>query len=122
MLPVTAKLKDETTDQYVYGNLYSDLLEYIIPVDVTFYTLMVAAVILLRFRAPDAPRPYRTIAYPLPPLVYIALAVLLVVDFIYLNRETSGIGFLIVLAGIPVYLIWSRLGAGSGVRDASSDG
>jgi APA family basic amino acid/polyamine antiporter len=114
VLPVTAKLKDGTTDQYVYGNLYSDLLEYIIPVDVTFYTLMVAAVILLRFKAPDAPRPYRTIAYPLPPLVYIALAVLLVVDFIYLNRETSGIGFLIVLAGIPVYLIWSRFGAGTG--------
>ena len=59
-----------------YGNLYGDLLEYIIPVDVTFYTLMVAAVILLRFKSPDAPRPYRTIAYPLPPLIYIGLAVL----------------------------------------------
>lgn len=57
-----------------------------------------------------APRPYRTIAYPLPPLVYIGLAVLLVFDFIYLNPGTSGIGFLIVLAGIPVYLVWSRLG------------
>lgn len=104
------------------GNLYNDLLEYVIPVDVTFYTLMVVAVIVLRFRAPLAARPYRTIAYPLPPILYIALAVLLVVDFIYLNPETSGIGFLIVLAGIPVYLIWSRWGAGTGVRDASSIG
>jgi APA family basic amino acid/polyamine antiporter len=112
VLPVTAKLKPETTNVYEYGNLYNVLLEYIIPVDVTFYTLMVAAVILLRFKMPDARRPYRTIAYPLPPLVYIGLAVLLVVDFIYLNPETSGIGFLIVLAGIPVYLIWSRLGQG----------
>jgi basic amino acid/polyamine antiporter, APA family len=80
---------------------------------VTFYTLMVAAVILLRFRAPHAPRPYRTFAYPLPPLLYIALAVLLVVDFIYLNPGTSGIGFLIVLAGIPVYLVWSRVSGDS---------
>jgi APA family basic amino acid/polyamine antiporter len=110
VLPVTATLKPGTTDVYEYGNLYNDLLEYIIPVDVTFYTLMVAAVILLRFRAPDAPRPYRTFAYPLPPLLYIGLAVLLVIDFIYLNPGTSGIGCLIVLAGIPVYLIWSRLG------------
>ena len=113
VLPVTAKLKPGTTDEFAYGNLYNDLLEYIIPVDVTFYTLMVAAVILLRFRAPHAPRPYRTFAYPLPPLVYIGLAVLLVIDFIYLNPGTSGIGFLIVLAGIPVYLIWSRLGGRS---------
>ncbi len=108
VLPVTAKQKPGT-DLFEYGNLYNDLLEYIIPVDVTFYTLMVAAVILLRFKLPDAPRPYRTFAYPLPPLIYIGLAVLLVCDFIYLNPGTSGIGFLIVLAGIPVYLIWSRL-------------
>ena len=108
VLPVTAKLKPGTTDKFDFGNLYNDLLEYIIPVDVTFYTLMVASVILLRWKAPHALRPYRTIAYPLPPLLYIGLAVLLVVDFIYLNPETSGIGFLIVLAGIPVYLIWSR--------------
>jgi APA family basic amino acid/polyamine antiporter len=120
VLPVTATLKPGTTDAFVYGNLYNDLLEYIIPVDVTFYTLMVAAVILLRFKAPHTPRPYRTIGYPLTPLLYIGLAVLLVVDFIYLNPGTSGIGFLIVLAGIPVYLVWSRLGARTGEREASS--
>jgi len=116
VLPVTAKLKPGT-NVFEYGNLYNDLLEYIIPVDVMFYTLMVAAVILLRFKAPDAPRPYRTIAYPLPPLIYIGLAVLLVCDFIYLKPGTSGIGFLIVLAGIPVYLIWSRLGSTSSLGD-----
>jgi basic amino acid/polyamine antiporter, APA family len=116
VLPRTVNIKPET-GLPEYGNLYGDLLEYIIPVDVTFYTLMVAAVILLRFKSPDAPRPYRTIAYPLPPLIYIGLAVLLVCDFVYLNPGTSGIGFLIVLAGIPVYLIWSRLGAGTGDRD-----
>jgi APA family basic amino acid/polyamine antiporter len=113
VLPVTAKEKAGAKGVFEYGNLYNDLLEYIIPVDVTFYTLMVAAVVLLRFRAPHAPRPYRTFAYPLPPLLYIGLAVLLVADFIYLNPGTSGIGFLIVLAGIPVYMIWSRVGRGS---------
>jgi basic amino acid/polyamine antiporter, APA family len=117
VLPVTATLKPGTTDVFDYGNLYNDLLEYIIPVDVAFYTLMVAAVIMLRFRAPDAPRPYRTFAYPLPPILYIGLAVLLVVDFIYLNPGTSGIGFLIVLAGIPVYLVWSRVGGGSSASE-----
>ncbi len=30
-------------------------------------------------------------------------------DFIYLKPKTSGIGYLIVLAGIPVYLIWQRI-------------
>jgi APA family basic amino acid/polyamine antiporter len=91
-----------------YGNLYSDLLEYVIPVDVTFYTLMVVAVIAFRWKAPELARPYRTIGFPLPALIYIGLAVLLVLDFIYLKPATSGVGFVILLAGIPVYLLWSR--------------
>ena len=107
-LPVTVTT-DQATQAVKYGNLYNDLLEYIIPVDVSFYTLMVGAVIALRIKAPFLKRPYRTVAYPLPALIYIALAVLLVVDFIYLKPKTSGIGFLIVLAGIPVYLIWQRI-------------
>jgi APA family basic amino acid/polyamine antiporter len=107
-LPVTVT-DDPATGSPVYGNVYSALLEYIIPVDVTFYALMVGAVIALRKKAPDLMRPYRTIGYPLPILIYIGLSLFLVADFIYMNRQTSGIGCVIVLAGIPVYLIWSRL-------------
>jgi APA family basic amino acid/polyamine antiporter len=114
-LPVTVT-DDAATGAPVYGNVYSALLEYIIPVDVTFYTLMVAAVIAFRKHAPDLERPYLAIGYPLPVVIYIGLALFLVADFIYLKPHTSGIGYLIVLAGIPVYVIWSRLTDRSGVR------
>ncbi len=119
-LPVTVTT-DAATQTVKYGNLYNDLLEYIIPVDVSFYTLMVGAVIALRIKAPFLNRPYRTIAYPLPALIYMALAVFLVVDFIYLKPKTSGIGFLIVLTGIPVYLIWSDLGARKGTASRAEE-
>jgi len=107
VLPVTVT-REPATGALQYGNLYNELLTYIIPVDVTFYTLMVGAVVALRRKAPQMSRPYRTIGYPLPALVYIGMALLLVVDFIYLKPLTSGIGYLILLAGIPVYLVWSR--------------
>ncbi|APW60779.1 APC family permease [Paludisphaera borealis] len=94
-----------------YGNLYNELLEYIIPVDVVFYMFMVGAVIAMRKKAPFLNRPYKTIAYPAPPLIYIGLSSLLVLDFLYLKPWTSGIGFLIVLAGVPVYLLWDRASA-----------
>jgi APA family basic amino acid/polyamine antiporter len=96
---------------YHYGNLYGELLEYVIPVDLTFYALMVGAVVALRRKAPHLDRPYRAIGYPFLVVLYIALALLLVLDFVYLKPRTSGKGFLIVLAGIPVYLVWSRLAA-----------
>jgi APA family basic amino acid/polyamine antiporter len=91
-----------------YGNVYTQLLEYIISADLVFYALMVGAVILLRRKLPDAPRPYRTLGYPLVPLVYIVLALLLVLDLAYLTPETSGIGYLLVLTGIPVYFLWRK--------------
>ena len=115
VLPVTVN----PTAKVRYGNLYSQLLDYVIPVDVMFYALMVGAVILLRRRRPDLDRPYRTWGYPAPALIYLGLAALLVVDFVALAPATSGIGFLIVLAGIPVYRVWSRSAAGSpGLGDA----
>ncbi|MBA3768442.1 MAG: APC family permease, partial [Acidobacteria bacterium] len=91
-----------------YGNVYNQLLEYIIPADLVFYGLMVGAVIIMRRKAPSVERPYRTFGYPLVPLIYIALATLLIVDLVWLAPTTSGIGFLIVLTGFPVYLIWRK--------------
>jgi basic amino acid/polyamine antiporter, APA family len=92
-----------------YGNLYNNLLTYTIPVDLAFYALMVGAVAALRLKAPELSRPYRAIGYPFTVILYIGLALLLVVDFVYLKPAISGAGFLIVFAGIPVYMVWSRL-------------
>ncbi len=91
-----------------YGNVYSKLLEYVVSTDLAFYTVMVAAVLVLRRRQPGRERPYRTIGYPLTPIIYVTLAVLLLADLVYLAPESSGLGFLIVLTGIPVYFAWHR--------------
>ncbi len=63
-----------------YGNVYIQLLEYIVSADLVFYALMVGAVIVMRRKQPALERPYRTHGYPLVPLIYIALALVLVVD------------------------------------------
>src|SRR5207248_236869 len=44
----------------VYGNVYTQFLEYIISAELVFYALMVGAVIVLRRTRPAADRPYRT--------------------------------------------------------------
>ncbi|HYW11766.1 MAG TPA: amino acid permease [Longimicrobium sp.] len=102
---------DPATGQPMFGNVYTQLLEYIISVDLVFYGMMVGAVFVARRRWPDAPRPYRTWGYPVTPLIYLVLAGLVVVDLAYLAPETSGIGYLLVLTGVPVYLLWRRRAA-----------
>jgi APA family basic amino acid/polyamine antiporter len=104
-LPRTVN-KDPRTGAITYGNVYTQLLEYIVSADLIFYMLMVGAVIVMRHKAPTLERPYRTFGYPFVPAVYILIAALFVIDLAYLAPSTSGIGYLIVLTGIPVYLVW----------------
>jgi APA family basic amino acid/polyamine antiporter len=94
-----------------YGNVYTQLLEYIVAADMVFYGLMIAAVFVLRRKAAAVERPYRVWGYPVTPLIYLAVDLLLVIDLSYLTPGTSGIGYLLVLAGVPVYFLWRRFAA-----------
>jgi APA family basic amino acid/polyamine antiporter len=86
-----------------YGNLYSNLLDYVISAALIFYILTIAGIFRLRATRPDAERPYRAFGYPLIPALYIAGAgVVLAVLFIY-RAATTWPGVIIVLTGIPVY-------------------
>ena len=107
-LPRTVKM-DAATHKIVYGNVYSQLLEYIVSADLLFYLLMVVALIILRRKAPAAERPYRTWGYPIVPIISILLAGLLILDLAWLAPTTSGIGILIVLTGVPVYFLWRKV-------------
>ncbi len=103
-------ITNPTTRQVTYGNVYTQLLEYIVSADLVFYVLLVAAVVVLRRKQPGVERPYRTWGYPIVPIISILLAALLIVDLAWLAPATSGIGILIVLTGIPVYFAWRGRG------------
>ncbi len=90
-------------DARVFGNLYSNLLEYVISAALIFYVLTVAAVFRLRWKRPEASRPYRVWGYPIVPGAYVATAgTILGVLFAY-RPATTWPGLVIVLLGIPVY-------------------
>ena len=91
-----------------YGNLYSNLLDYVISAALFFYILTIAGLFRLRVTRPDAERPYRAIGYPAVPALYIAAAsVLLAMLFVY-RPATTWPGFAIVALGLPVYFMGGR--------------
>jgi APA family basic amino acid/polyamine antiporter len=106
-LPRTVTTHPET-QAVSYGNVYTQLLEYLVPADLVLFALMVGAVIVMRRKAPDVARPYRTWGYPLAPAIYLILSTLLILDLAYLAPTTSGIGYLLVLTGVPAYMVWRR--------------
>ena len=92
-----------------YGNLYGDLLDYVISAALLFYIFTVIGIFRLRRTRPEWPRPYRAWGYPFVPGLYIAGAsTILGVLFVY-RRETTWPGLVIVLLGLPVYS-WVKSG------------
>ena len=82
---------------------YDQLTDYVIFAAWIFYGLVTSAVIVLRVRAPELPRPYRTLGYPVVPLVFVAVAIWLVVNTL-LNRPVESVAGLVLIAlGLPVY-------------------
>jgi len=68
----------------------------------------VAAVFVLRAREPGAPRPFKALGYPLTPAIFVIVSLAIVLDAFYSDFRIAGIGTLIILAGIPLYLFFRR--------------
>ena len=89
-----------------YGNLYGDLLEYVISAALLFYILTILGVFRLRRTRPNAPRPYRAFGYPIVPALYIVGAATIMGILFAYRWETTSPGLVIVLLGVPMYFYW----------------
>jgi APA family basic amino acid/polyamine antiporter len=111
VLPRTVKT-DAAGNVTGYGNLYGNLLDYVISAALIFYILTIIGLFVLRRKRPDAERPYKAFGYPIVPALYIIGAtVILVVLFIY-QTATTWPGLIIVLTGVPIYFLWRKAEAG----------
>jgi basic amino acid/polyamine antiporter, APA family len=103
---VLPRTYDPTTK--AYGNLYSNLLDYVVSAALIFYILTIGGIIRLRATRPDVARPYKAFGYPLVPLLYIVgAATILGVLFLY-RTSTTFPGLVIVLLGVPVYMALAK--------------
>jgi APA family basic amino acid/polyamine antiporter len=106
----------DSAGSVTYGNLYSDLLDYVVFSALSFYVLTIAGIFVLRMKRPGADRPYRAFGYPFLPLLYIVAAVAIMFVLLLYKTQTTWPGLVIVLLGVPVYLLWSRRSAKAGGR------
>jgi APA family basic amino acid/polyamine antiporter len=119
VLPRTVRT-DDATGVVEYGNLYGNLLDYVISAALIFYILTIAGIFRLRKTRPDVPRPYKAFGYPIIPALYIlGASVILVVLFAY-QTATTWPGLIIIATGIPVYFIWRKAGTPMAENDSES--
>jgi APA family basic amino acid/polyamine antiporter len=84
------------------------LITHVVFVAWVFYALSAFAVIKLRYREPNAPRPYKTWGYPVTPIVFILMAVALIVSAVTTSPLGSALGVGVILLGLPGYYYWGR--------------
>jgi basic amino acid/polyamine antiporter, APA family len=75
-----------------------------------FYGLTTAAVFLFRRRLPHAERPYRTLGYPIIPVLFLLAAGWLIVNTFLATPRQALIGVGIIAMGLPLY--WYFRGSG----------
>ncbi|MBZ5527064.1 MAG: amino acid permease [Acidobacteriia bacterium] len=94
-----------------YGNLYNDLLDYLVFAVLLFYVVTIAGLFVLRRKRPEAERPYKAFGYPVVPMMYIVAAAGIMFALLLYRTQTAWPGLVIVMMGVPVYWLWSRKSA-----------
>ena len=92
----------------LFWGTFENLISYVVFTDWIFFALAGAAVFVLRRRKPEVERPYRTPAYPITPLFFVAVSVWFVLNTLINRPEEAWAGIAFLLLGIPVFYIWKR--------------
>lgn len=92
----------------VLSGRYDQLVTLVIFPSWILYGMTTAAVIVLRRREPDLPRPYRTLGYPVVPVLFVLVALALLVSTLLDAPRESALGLIVIAAGLPFYVYWNR--------------
>jgi len=87
---------------------YSNLLDYVIFAALLFYVLTVIGLFILRYKQPEAERPYRVYGYPWVPGLYVLIASVIMVNLLFVKPDYTWPGLLLVLTGVPTFFLWQR--------------
>lgn len=94
---------------YVLARTFEQLADTFVLALWPFYALGAAAIFVLRRRRPAADRPVRAWAYPLPPILFLLSAVLILGNALLADPAGTALAFGVILTGFPAYWVWLRL-------------
>ena len=87
---------------------YGDLLDYCTFASLLFYIVTIAGIFMLRKKEPNAFRPYKVIAYPILPALYILIAGAICCILLYTKPSNTWSGLFIVFLGLPIYYLFIK--------------
>jgi len=92
----------------VLSSTLSSLVNYTGFAIVLFSGIAVAALFVLRFREPDADRPFKAWGYPFAPGLFVAASAAMLGHRVFTEPSETIYGLLIIGAGVPLYYLFAR--------------
>lgn len=92
----------------IVSGSYETLMDYAMFATWLSYGLMVAGVIVLRYKRPQMARPYRMWGYPVTPLLFVGTTVWFLGNMLVTRPVPSLIGLGLIATGVPVFFFWAR--------------
>lgn len=92
----------------VLSGSFDLLTDLVIIAAFVFYGLVVFGVLVLRRKRPAVPRPYKTFGYPVIPLIFTLLCVVLLVVTLIGSPARSAAGLVLILSGLPFFFHWNK--------------
>jgi len=92
----------------LFFGTFEQLFTYVVFGQWIFFGLTVAAVMILRKKRPDMPRPYKTWGYPFTPIFFILAALFISLNSLINEFRNAVAGLAIILLGVPVYFYWKN--------------
>jgi APA family basic amino acid/polyamine antiporter len=94
----------------LFGGSFRQFFTLAIFAEWLFYMVAASTIFVFRRRNPEAVRPYRVWGYPVVPMLFVLAAARLLYFTFRDNYPNSGLGCLVILAGIPVFygFAWRR--------------
>jgi len=86
---------------------FEDLISMVIFTEWILYGMTTAGVLVLRRRRPDMVRPYRVWGYPMVPIAFVLVAMVLLYATLRESPRESGMGLGLIVIGLPFYYYWN---------------
>ncbi len=87
----------------LFWGTFEDLITYVVFTDWIFFGLTAVGIFIFRRKYPDLPRPYKTLGYPVVPLIFITITILFVVNALIEKPVHAWAGLVLILIALPIY-------------------
>ncbi len=92
----------------VLSGSFDTITDYVMFASWLFYMLGALGIIILRYKMPNTPRPYKAWGYPVTPVIFVIFSFLFLMNTLISNTSNAMMGTLLIAAGLPIYFLRKR--------------